>query len=213
METSNMDHDEILKDCNIHLAYLGNRLFSETKWKMRDQCIVQESGIHKLLNITMRMKCTSSVETTSKDISECVQTQNILAGTINIKSESTGTTSTTGIMSSAHGSGDISSTCGTVDILAGTFVKVINIDSDTELVGTTTSNKFNITDDFSLDTTERVIGSINADASMLQLLVSENMRPKDTDADASCIKIGCDTHSLPHLLIRINIIYMPHMAT
>ena len=197
METSNMDHDEILKDCDIHLAYLGNGLFSEIKQKTRDQGLVQESGIHKLSNITMMVKCTSSVETMSKDISKCVQTQNILAGTISIKSESTGTTSTTGIKSSAHGSGDISSTCGTADILAGTSVKVINTDSDTELVGTTTSDKFKVTDDFSLDTTERVIGSINADASTLPLPVSENTRPKDTDADASCIKIGCDTHSPP----------------
>ena len=31
METSNVDHDEILKDCDIHLAYLGNGLFSEIK--------------------------------------------------------------------------------------------------------------------------------------------------------------------------------------
>ena len=143
------------------------------------------------------MKCTSSVVTTSKDISECVQTQNILAGTINIKSESTGTTSTTGIKSSAHGSGDISSTSGTADILAGTSTKVINIDSDIELVGTTTSDKFKVTNDFSLDTAERVIGSINADASTLQLLVLENTRPKDADADASCIQIGHDTHSPP----------------
>ena len=109
------------------------------------------------------------------------------AGTINIKSESTGTTCTTGIRS----------TCGTADILAGTSAKVLNIDSDTELIGTTTSNNFNVTDDFSSDTTERVIGSINADASTLQLLVSENMRPKVTDTDASRIKIGCDTHSPP----------------
>ena len=42
-----------------------------------------------------------------------------------------------------------------------------------------------------------MIGSINADASTLQLLVSENTRPKDTDADASCIKIERDTHSPP----------------
>ena len=151
METSNMDHDEILKNCDIHLAYLGNGLFSEIKWKMRDQCIVQESGIRKLSNVTIRVKRTLSVETTSKDVSECVQPQNILAGTINIKHESTGTTSTAGITSSAHGSGDTSSTCGTADILAGTSVKAINIDSDTEFVGTTTSNKFNVTDDFSLE--------------------------------------------------------------
>ena len=194
METSKMDHDEILKDCNIHLAYLGNGLFSEIKHK---QCIVQESGIHKLSNTTMRVKRTSHVETTSKDISKCVQTQNLPTGTINIKSERTGTTCTTGITSSVYGSGDISSTCGTVDILAGTSGKVLNTDSDTELIGTTTSNTFNITDDFTRDTTERVIGSINADARTLQLLVTENTRPKDTDIDASRIKIGHDTYSLP----------------
>ena len=42
-----------------------------------------------------------------------------------------------------------------------------------------------------------MIGSIDADASTLQLLVSENTRPKDANADASCIKIGHDTHSPP----------------
>ena len=31
METSNMGHDEIMKECDIHLAYLGNGLFSEIK--------------------------------------------------------------------------------------------------------------------------------------------------------------------------------------
>ena len=101
------------------------------------------------------------------------------------------------VQSSAYGSGDISSTCGTADILAGTSRKVLNTDSDTELIGTTTSNTFNVTDDFTIDTIERVIGSINADANMLQLLVMENTRPKDTDIDASHIKIGHDTYSPP----------------
>ena len=183
-----------LRSLSIHLAYLGNGPFSEIK---RKQCIVQESGIRKLSNTTMRVKCTSCVETMSKDVSECVQTQNLPAGTINIKSEQTGTTCTTGITSSAYGSGDMSSTCGTVDKLAGTSGKVLNTDSDIELIGTTTSNTFNVTDDFTIDTTERVIGSINADASTLQLLVMENTRPKDIDTDASCIKIGQDTYSPP----------------
>ena len=31
METSNMDHDDLMKDCNVHLAYLGNGLLSEVK--------------------------------------------------------------------------------------------------------------------------------------------------------------------------------------
>ena len=31
METSNMDHDDLMKDCDVHLAYLGNGLFSEIK--------------------------------------------------------------------------------------------------------------------------------------------------------------------------------------
>ena len=74
METSNMDHDEILKDCDIHLAYLGNGLFSEIKWKMRDNDFSQEPGIRKLANITMRVQSTSSAESTSKITSECVQT-------------------------------------------------------------------------------------------------------------------------------------------
>ena len=133
----------------------------------------------------------------SKDVSKCVQTQNLSVGTINIKSESTGTTRTTGIKSFAHRSGDISSTSGTADILAGISGKVFNTDSDTKLISTTTSNNFNVTDDFSLDTTERVVGSINADASTLQLLVIENMRLRDTDTDASHIEIGHDTHLPP----------------
>ena len=31
METSNMDHDELMKNCDVHLTYLGNGLFSEIK--------------------------------------------------------------------------------------------------------------------------------------------------------------------------------------
>ena len=195
METSNMDHDEILKDCDIHLAYLGNGLFSEIKWKMRDYDFTQESGIHKLVNITTSMKPTSSAESTSKVTSKCVQTQNILTGTINIKCENTGTTSTTVIKSSTYRTRDTSSTCGTADIFAGTPTKVVNIDPDIKLVGTTTLDKTKVTDDFSVDTTERVIGSIDADTSTLQLFVSENTRSKG--ADASCRKIGHDTHSPP----------------
>ena len=46
-----------------------------------------------------------------------------------------------------------------------------------------------------MDTTERVIGSIDADTSTLQLIVSNNTRPKG--ANASCRKTGHDTHSPP----------------
>ena len=184
METSNMDHDNILKDCDIHLAYLGNGLFSEMKWKKRDCDFAQEPRTCKLANITVRVKPTSSAESMSKVTSEYVQTHNILTGTMNIKCENTGTTSTTVIKSSTHRTGDISSTCGTADIFAGTPAKIVNIDPDIELVGTIILDKTTVTDDFSLDTTERVIGSIYADASMLQLLVSENTRLKG--ADASC---------------------------
>ena len=190
-----MDHDEILKDCDIHLAYLGNGLFSEIKWKMRDYDFAQEPRTHKLANITTRVKPTSSVESMSIVTSEYVQTQNILTGTINIKCENNGTTSTTVIKSSTHGTCNISSASGTVGIFAGTPTKVVNIDPDTELVGTTILDKTKVTDNFSVGTTGRVMGSIDADASTLQLLVSENTRPKG--ADASCRKIGCDTHSPP----------------
>ena len=143
---------------------------------MRDHDLAQESGIRKLANIATRVKPTSCVESTSKNISKCAQTQNILAGTINIKCENTGTTLTTGIKSSAHRSGDISSTCGTADILAGTSAKEINIDfdinidSDIELAGTTTPDKFKVTNDFSLDTTERVIGSIQNGSLIYQII-------------------------------------------
>ena len=195
METSNMDHDKILKDCDIHLAYLGNGLFSEIKQKMRDCDFTQEPRTCKLANTTTRVKPTSSAEFTSKVTSKYVQTQNIFTSTTNIKCEHTGTTSTTVIKSSTHGTGDISSTCATADIFAGTPVKVVNIDPDTELAGTTILDKTKVTDDFSVVTTERVIGNIDADASTLQLLVSENTRPKG--ADASCRKIGHDTHSAP----------------
>ena len=34
METSNMDHDDLLKNCDVHLADLGNGLFSEIKPKI-----------------------------------------------------------------------------------------------------------------------------------------------------------------------------------
>ena len=79
---------------------------------------------------------------------------------MNIKCENTGITSTT------HGTGDTSSTYGTADILTGTSTNVVNIDPDIELVGTTTLDKTKVSDDFSVDTKEMVIGGIDADASM-----------------------------------------------
>ena len=69
---------------------------------MRDCDFTQESRTHKLANITTRVKPTSGAESTSKVTSEYVQTQTILTGTINIKCEKTGTTSTTVIKSSTH---------------------------------------------------------------------------------------------------------------
>ena len=160
---------------------------------MRDNDFSQEPRI--LRNITMKVKPTLSVESTSKVTSKCVQTQNILTGTMNIKCENTSTISTTVIKSSIHRTSDTSSTCGTADIVTDTSANVVNIDPDIELVGTTTLDKTKAFDDFSVDTKEMVIGSIDADASTLKLLISENTRPKG--ADASCSMTGCDIYSPP----------------
>ena len=154
---------------------------------MRDDDLLQESRICKPANIAMSVKPTTSAEPVSMFTSECVQTQNILSGTINIKHENIGTTTATVIKGITHGTSDTGTTCSINDILTGTTTNVVNIDPDIELVGTTTLVRTKVSDDPSVDTKEMVIGSIDSDASMLRLLVSENARSKVANADCSKI--------------------------
>ena len=154
---------------------------------MRDDDLLQESRIRKPANIAMSVKPTTSAEPVSMITSECVQTQNILSGTINIKCENIGTTTATAIKGTTHGTGDTGTSCSTDDILTGTTTNVVNIDPDIDLVGTTTLVRTKVSDDPSVDTKEMVIGSIDSDASTLQLLVLENARSKV--ADVACSKI------------------------
>ena len=91
------------------------------------------------------------------------------------------------IKGTTSGTGDIGTTSGTDDIPAGTTTNVANIDPNIELAGTTNSVGTTTLDEFSAETKEVVIGSIDSDASTLQLLVSGNARSKD--ANAACSKI------------------------
>ena len=194
METLNMDHDDLMKDCDIHLAYLGNGLFSEIKQKMRDDDLLQEGRIHKLADIAMNLKPVISAEPVSTITFKCVQTQNILSGTINIKRDNIGTTTVTAIKGTTIRTGDTGTTSVTDDTPAGTTMNVVNIDPDIEFVGTTlVSTK--ASDEPSVETKEMVIGSIDSDASTLQLLVSGNARSKF--ADAACSEIRHGMHSPP----------------
>ena len=190
METLNMDHNDLMKDCDIHLAYLGNGLFSEIKQKIRDDDLLQESRIHKLADIAMSVKPKTSAEPVSTITSECVPTQNILSGTIIIKCENIGTTTVTVIKGTTIGTGDTGTTSGTDDTPAGTTTNVVNIDPDIEPIGTTTLVRTKVFDDPSVDTKEMVICSIDSDASTLQLLVSGNARSKVVDAACSEIRRG-----------------------
>ena len=91
------------------------------------------------------------------------------------------------IKGTTSGTGDIGTTSGTDDIPVGTTTNVANIDPNIELAGTTNSVGTTTLDEFSAETKEVVIGSIDSDASTLQLLVSGNARSKD--ANAACSKI------------------------
>ena len=62
METSNCDHDALLKNCDVHLAYLGNGLFSEIKPKIKDDDLLKESRIRKPVHIASKVKPTTSTE-------------------------------------------------------------------------------------------------------------------------------------------------------
>ena len=173
MEMSNCDHDDLLKNYDVHLAYLGNDLFSEIKPKVRDNDLSKESGICKPVHIASKVKPTTSTEPVSTITFECAQTQDRLSGTITNKHDITGTT--TVIVTKG-------STSSTGVIPAGTTINVANID----LVGTTTSvetrsidikptlnpsvycsNEGMTTslDEASVETKEVVIGSIDSDAS------------------------------------------------
>ena len=196
---SNCDHDDLLKYCNVHLAYLGNGLFSEIKPKVRDDDLPKESGIRKPAHIVSKVKPTTSTEPVSTITFECAQTQDRLSGTITNKHNITDTT--TIIVTKG-------TTSGTGDIPAGTTTNVANIDPNIELAGTTNSvgtgsidikltlklsvycsNEGMTTslDEASVETKEVVIGSIDSDASTLQLLVSGNAKSKDVNA--ACSKI------------------------
>ena len=129
METSNCDHDDLLKNCDVHLAYLGNGLFSEIKPKVRDSDLSKESGKHKPVHIVSKVKPTTSTEPVSTITIECAQTQDRLSGTINNKHDITGTTT----MIVTKGT-----TSGTGVIPTGTTINVANIDPNIELASTTT---------------------------------------------------------------------------
>ena len=103
------------------------------------------------------------------------------------KHDITGTTTVTAIKGTTTGTGDTSTTSSTDDTPAGTSINVANIDPAIELVGTTNLVGTRALDESSIQTKEVVIGSINSDASTLQLLVLGNARSKV--ADAACSKI------------------------
>ena len=92
MEMSNCDHDDLLKNCNVHLAYLSNGLFSEIKPKVRDSDLSKESGKCKSVHIASNVKPTTSTEPVSTITIECAQIQDRLSGTITNKHDITGTT-------------------------------------------------------------------------------------------------------------------------
>ena len=199
METSNCDHDDLLKNCDVHLAYLGNGLFDKIKPKVRDDDLSKESGIRKPVHIVSKVKPTTSTAPVSTITFECAQTQDRLSGTTTNKHNITGTTT----MIVTKGT-----TSGTGVIPAGTTINIANTDPNIELAGTTTSvmtgsidikltlnpsvycSNVGMTtslDEASVETKEVVIGSIDSDASTLQLLVSGNARSKD--ANAACSEI------------------------
>ena len=154
---------------------------------MRDDDLLQESRIRNLTDIASKVKPTTSAETVRTITPESVQTQNILSGTINSKCDITGTTTLTAIKGTATRTGDTGTTSSTDDIPAGTTTNVANIDPDIELVGTTNLVGTRALDESSVETKEVVIGSIDSDASTLQLLVSGNVRSKVADAAYSKI--------------------------
>ena len=156
---------------------------------MRDDDLLQEGRIHKLADSAMNVKPVISAEPVSTITSECVQTQSIISGTINIKCDNIGTTTVTVIMGTTIGTSDTGTTSVTDDTPAGTTMNVVNIDPDIELVGTTlVSTK--VSDEPSVETKEMVRGSIDSDASTLQLLVLGNVRLKVADAACSEIQRG-----------------------
>ena len=220
MEMSNCDHDDLLKNCDVHLAYLGNGLFSEIKPKVRDSDLSKESGKHKPVHIASKVKPTTSTEPVSTITIECAQTQDRLSGTITNKHDITGTTT----MIVTKGT-----TSGTGVIPAGTTINVANIDPNIELAGTTTSvvtksidikptlnpsvycSEEGMTtslDEVSVETKEVVIGSIDSDASTLQLLVSGNARSKD--ANVACSKSECGMHSPPPIAHKQDHVHATH---
>ena len=143
----------------------------------------------------MSVKPTTSAEPVSTITSECVPTQNILSGTINIKCENIGTTTVTANKGTTIRTGDTGTTSSTDDTPAGTTTNVVNIDPDIEPIGTTTLVSTKVSDDPSVDTKEMVIGSIVSDANTLQLLVLGNARLKA--ADAACSETRRGMHSPP----------------
>ena len=90
----------------------------------------------------MNVKPVISAEPVSTLTSKCVQTQNILSGTINIKRDNIGTTTVTAIKGTTITTGDTGTTSITDDTPAGTTMNVVNFDPDIELVGTTLVPKF-----------------------------------------------------------------------
>ena len=127
------------------------------------------------------MKPATSAEPVSTITSECVQTQDRLSGTTTSKHDITGITTVIAIKGTTTGTGDIP---------AGTTTNVANIDPDIELVGTTNLVGTRALDDSLVETKEVVIGSINSDASTLQLLVLGNARSKVADAACGEIRHG-----------------------
>ena len=121
-----------------------------------------------------KVKPTTSAEPVSTITSECAQAQDRLSGTITNKHDITGTTTVIAIKGTTSRIGDIGTTSSTDDIPAGTTTYVANIDSDIEFAGTTNSVRTTTLDEFTAETKEVVIGSIDSDASTLQLLVSGN---------------------------------------
>ena len=220
MEISNCDHDDLLKNCNVHFAYLGNGLFSEIKPKVRDSDLSKGSGKHKPVHIMSKAKPTTSTEPVSTITIECAQTQDRLSGTITNKHDITGTTT----MIVTKGT-----TSGTGVIPAGTTINVANIDPNIELAGTSTSvvtrsidikltlnpsvycSKKGMTtslDEVSVETKEVVIGSINSDASTLQLLVSGSARSKD--ANVACSESRHGMHSPPPIAHKQDHVHAMH---
>ena len=118
-----------------------------------------------------------------------------LSGTITSKHDITGTTTVIAIKGTTTRTGDTGTTSSTDDIPAGNTTNVANIDPDIELVGTTNLVGTRALDESSVETKEVVIGSIDSDASILQLLISGNARSKV--ADAACSKIQCGMCSPP----------------